>query len=74
MIDDTKNFQFKKRNRVNQTSDSSLMKKEYEQVKIKRDMDSQYGDLLSHAYAHYRDPYFDFMHLLTACVTFGCYS
>ena len=30
-------------------------------------MDSQYGDLLSHAYAHYRDPYFDFMHLLTNC-------
>ena len=28
-------------------------------------MDSQYGNLLSHVYAHYRDPYFDFMHLLT---------
>ena len=38
-LDDSKNFQFKKGNRdrkVSQTPNSSLMKKEHEQVKIKR--------------------------------------
>ena len=33
-------------------------------------MDSQYGDLLSHAYAHYRDPYFDFMSDTVYCKSF----
>ena len=51
-------FDLKKGNRdrvVSKSSDSSLVKKEREQVKIKRyaGMD---GNFLSHA--HYRDPFF----------------
>ena len=50
------------------------MKKEHEQVtkdqKVAMDtrtlIISQYRDLLSHA--HYRDPYFDFMYMLTNCL------
>ena len=57
-LDDIKNLRFKKGNRdrvVSKSSDSSLVKKEREQVKIKRyaGMD---GNFLSHA--HYRDPFF----------------
>ena len=43
-------------------SDSSLVKKEHDQVKIKRCAGTE-GNFLFHA--HYRDPYFDFMYLLT---------
>ena len=55
-LDNIKNLDLKKGNRdrvVSKSSDSSLVKKEREQVKIKRyaGMD---GNFLSHA--HYRDP------------------
>ena len=62
-------FDLKKGNRdrvvmISKSSDSSLVKKEREQVKIKRyaGMD---GNFLSHA--HYRDPFFSPMNYLMIC-------
>ena len=53
-------FDLKKGNRdrvVSQSLDSSLVKKEHEQVKIERCIGTD-RNFLSHA--HYRDPYFGF--------------
>ena len=63
-------FDLKKGNRdrvVSELLDSSLVEKVHEQVKTKRNAATD-GNFLSHA--HYRDPYFDFMRLLSKLTSY----
>ena len=68
-------FDLKKGNRdrvVSELLDSSLVEKGHEPVKTKRYAATD-GNFLSHA--HYRNPYFDFMHLLaklTIVINYNC--
>ena len=69
-LDDIKNLRFKKGNRdrvVSELLDSSLVEKGHEQVKTKRYAATD-GNFLSHA--HYGDPYFDFMRLLSKLTSY----
>ena len=63
-------FDLKKGNRdrvVSELLDSSLVEKVHEQVKTKRNAATD-GNFLSHA--HYRDPYFDFMRLISKLTSY----
>ena len=63
-------FDLKKENRdrvVSELLDSSLVEKVHEQVKTKRNAATN-GNFLSHA--HYRDPYFYFMCLISKLTSY----
>ena len=63
-------FDLKKGNRdraVSELLDSSLVEKVHEQVKTKKYVATD-GNFLSHA--HYRDPNFNFMHLLSKLTSY----
>ena len=63
-------FDLKKGNRdrvVSELLDSSLLEKVHKQVKTKRNAATD-GNFLSHA--HYRDPYFDFMRLISKLTSY----